>query len=146
MIPPVLSVRLRRNILVLSLGALALLCSSCSKHEKVYPVRGLVRYQGKPLPRALVALHPIDDPNKPLRPLGYAGADGWYALTTFKSKDGAPAGEYAVTVEWRPPPRSEDDGPQPSQLPARYSKPETSGLRVRIDADVQELPPLDLKR
>jgi hypothetical protein len=48
-----------------------------------------------------VVFHPKDnaDPQAP-RPFGTAGADGSFGLTTSRPGDGAPAGEYRVTVIW----------------------------------------------
>lgn len=56
-----------------------------------------------------------------------------------------PAGEYAVTVEWREKSQSgvEKIGGK-NLLPTRYSKPGSSGLRCTVEAGKNEVPPFEL--
>ena len=61
-----------------------------------------------------------------------AEPDGSFVLSTYKGFDGAPVGEYAVTVVWREPWLDAHGRPGVERLPEKYAKPETSGLRVRI--------------
>jgi hypothetical protein len=75
--------------------------------------------------------------------------DGTFVLSTYGTDDGAPAGDYAVTVQWyRDNPRTGREGLAPpiSVLPFRYTKAETSGLRVRIRDGENEIPTLKLTR
>jgi hypothetical protein len=59
------------------------------------------RNENKPTPGALVILHPLNDPDpRAPRPVARVGADGRFSPTTYSADDGAPAGEYAVTVAW----------------------------------------------
>jgi hypothetical protein len=140
---------IRWSLPVLALAAL--FCSSCRESQKpVYPVRGQVLLTGKPIANAFVALHPLAEsgPEVP-RPTGRTDTDGRFLLTTYQRGDGAPAGEYAVTVEWRPLPRHLPEGGHgeiPNQLPSQYSRPETSGLRVRIGEGPTDLEPLRLRK
>ncbi len=77
-------------------------------------------------------------------PTGTVDDAGTVRLSTFAQDDGAPAGEYKVTVEqWttlRP-----DEGPA-NRLPAKYAKPETSGLTATVSDRPTDLPTLELKR
>ena len=86
-------------------------------------------------------------PLYPLRhkPGGTSDAQGEFVLTTYTQDDGAPAGEYAVTVVWRRPWTDAAGKPGPNLLPERYSKPDTSELRVRVKEGVNELT-LELKK
>ena len=59
-------------------------------------------------------------------------ADGTFTLSTYTANDGAPQGEYLVTVVWPDPPRDARGRPGPNRLPERYAQPETSGLRARV--------------
>jgi hypothetical protein len=132
----------RRMILLL------LVCAACSSESKVRlePVRGQVLYKDKPLHKAVVAFHPLGDyPVHLPKPIAYTDAEGRFTMTTFKPGDGVPAGEYAITVEYRERSQSgiEKIGGK-NLLPARYSKPETSGLRCKVEEGDNELPVIKL--
>jgi hypothetical protein len=133
----------------------ALLAGSCARDRRkpAFPVRGQVFYEGKPTPDALVIFHPLNDPDpRAMRPLGRVGADGRFTLTTYRAGDGAPAGDYAVTVTWQKEedrqslPVEERKKDEPNLLPERYGRPETSGLRVRVEEGVNDFPPFRLGR
>ena len=112
------------------------------------PVVGQVLYRGRPVPEALVVFHPARAPdgNWP-KPMATCDAEGRFALTTWSSHDGAPLGEYTVTIECRAPSmRGEEivrDGP--NQLPPRYAAPGSSDLRVTVAAGENKLPPFRLQ-
>src|SRR5262249_24790931 len=78
---------------------LALCCSSCG--VKYNPVQGKVTpYQGKIPVGAVVTFNPQGekDPNAH-NPVGLVKQDGTFTVTTGK-KEGAPAGNYVVTLTW----------------------------------------------
>lgn len=145
--------RLRTWIVLPALLATAVLGVSCGDGRRaVYPVRGQVLYEDKPTPGALVIFHPVNDPDPTApRPVARVNADGSFAPTTYTTDDGAPAGEYVVTVSWvkdvdnQNTPK-EEQKEQPNMLPDRYSKEKTSGLRVEIKKGRNELPPFRLTR
>jgi hypothetical protein len=113
---------------------------------KLVPVKGRASFLDKPMPQAIVTLHPVASDNKPVHtPFGVVGENGEFLLTTVRPEDGAPPGEYLATVTWikRAPGTSADDGIGEELLPARYQRKETSGLKVTIKADAPE--PIDLK-
>jgi hypothetical protein len=110
----------------------------------VYPVTGQVLLGGKPLARASLAFHPADQ-SMPT-PLGSVEADGTFQLTTYEDGDGAPAGDYAITIEWRRLATLDDEKPPPNTLPARYADPKTSGLTAKISAGENVLPAFQLSR
>ena len=70
---------------------------------------------------------------------------GAFALSTYEANDGAPAGSYAVTVEWREPRYDAAGRPGRNQLPGRYADPRTSGLAVEIKRGTNDVA-LDLTR
>jgi hypothetical protein len=91
--------------MIACLGFLLAGCSS-SNRAKTYVAHGKVRFKKDQIPvGALVVFHPKDPKDEKLiggKPFGKVGEDGSFALTTYAPGDGAPAGEYGVTVDWRP--------------------------------------------
>ena len=74
--------------------------------------------------------------------------DGSFVLGTYGKEDGAPPGEYRVSVQWLVQTQKiETEGnPLPRNLlPARYGNFETSGLDVQIQQGENVLPALQLK-
>ena len=117
-----------------------------AKGPELTPVSGKVLLKGKAAEHATVVLHPVNPatPDQP-KPHGTVGPDGTFALTTFATGDGAPPGEYKVTVEqWIASPRP--DEPATNRLPSKYSKVATSGLTATIAAGKTELPAIEITR
>ena len=88
-----------RFVLCVSIACAVL--AGCGRSQKwpalTEPTTAVVRLDGKPVEGALVILGPVGK--------GYAGqgttaADGRATLTTFRSGDGAVAGQYRVLVSW----------------------------------------------
>lgn len=108
----------------------------------VHPARGLVFCDGKPLAQAAIRLHPIADKGDFPKPQALSQQDGSFALGTYKKDDGVPPGEYRVTVHWFEKLANEEERRPRNLLPIRYTRPETSGLTVRIGEGENALPPL----
>ena len=128
------------------------LCSlvGCSEESPipVYPVTGVVRVQGNEADNAQVILHPLNPPaidGLTTRPMASAGPDGAFAITTFTTGDGAPPGEYAVTIEWRARADGPFDSGTPDKLRGKYSDPATTPLRAIVEEKPNALPPFDLQ-
>ncbi len=95
---------------------------------------------------ATVVLHPVNQTaaDQP-KPRGKVNADGSFTLTTHTEGDGAPAGEYRVTVEqWLAGARPDD--PTANRLPAKYSSPTTSGLTATVGPGSTELKAIEITR
>jgi tetratricopeptide (TPR) repeat protein len=112
---------------------------------RVHPARGNALWEGKPMANATLFLHPVGvkSPSFP-RPRAVVAADGTFVLGTYRKDDGAPAGEYKVTVQWFEP--GNDRAGPTNRLPARYAHPETAGLTVRIDKGENQIPTIQLTR
>lgn len=112
------------------------------------PVSGHVTFEGKTISGASISFRPRDKSLASLpMPRAVVGPDGRFLVGTFDANDGAPAGDYDVSIQWFPAPSSNDENILPrNQLPSRYAHPDTSGLTVRIDSGPTELPTLQLKR
>lgn len=104
--------------------------------QPTVPVKGRLLVDGVPAPGAQVAFHGLHPVSKrAFRADGLVEADGTFPLSTFHAFDGAPVGEYKVTVTWRIPPLDANGKPGPSQLPAKYASPMTSGLIATVKED-----------
>lgn len=113
-------------------AALALLACSCGGREPVYPVRGKVLDAGgRPAVGALVVFHPVAA--GAARAVARADADGNFALTTYAEGDGAPAGEYVVTIEWPAARKSPFEPEGPDRLQGRLRDSKTSKIRFRVE-------------
>ena len=103
------------------------------------------------MPGALIVLEPVwtNEPVFP-RPRGVVNDDGSFVLGTYKKEDGAPAGEYRVSVQWLVKKSKKEEvegGALPvNVLPSRYSKSETSGLTAVIQQGDNDIPTLQLNR
>jgi len=125
---------------------LPLACGSSETGAPLYPVRGEVFFKGQPTSGAVIHFHPVDEKDGSPA-FGTVGADGSFELTTFDSNDGAEAGEYIVTINWREE-RKDDDGETVigrDRLGERYSKRAGSTLRAKVSAGENVVPRFDLK-
>ena len=141
---------LTRCGLLVAAALLALGVTSCDQsngREPTFPVTGKVLLpDGRPAAHATVVLHPVGGPDPaPVRPRGKVEADGTFKLTTYDGHDGAPAGEYRVTVELYLAGPRPDEGPS-NRLNPRYAKAESSGLTATVGAGPTELAPIALKK
>jgi hypothetical protein len=130
----------------------ALGCLSCSGGDPLNPVRGQVLYKNEPLKGALVTFHPKGaNAVTAVRPVGLTGEDGTFTLTTGQ-KEGAPAGEYVVTVicsEAVKPPAGKGFSTAPPEtrdrLKGAYADREKSTLKVEIKKGNNQLEPFPLQ-
>ena len=123
--------------------------AGCSKHDKgmpkIQPVAGKVFVDGRPADQAEISFHSLSGAAKNVQPFAVAGPDGVFRPTTLVESDGAPAGEYALTVIW--PTASEEGGEivkGPDRLGGRYNDPRNTPLKVVIREGKNELPPMQL--
>lgn len=139
-------------VAVLPLVIIALALSGCGSSKvpgevPTFPVAGKLAFKGKPAVGAFVVLHPQStDPNAP-RPRATVQSDGTFALSSFREADGAPPGEYVLTAQWNKIVKSSngDAGAGPNVLPAKYAKPSSSPVKVRIAEGSNDLQLIQLK-
>lgn len=151
-------------ITYLGLGiALVVGCGTKTRLE-VAPVSGRVEYQGQGVPRATVIFHPTGkavEGAKRLRPFGYADDGGNFKMKTYVTDDGAPPGEYQVTIIAASAPSANSgpskDGPVvettpatagpkiPPAVSAKYANVETSGITVEIKEQDNQLEAFQLQ-
>ncbi len=139
-----------------ALIAVAATLAGCGSDQlPTYPVRGQLMAGGQPAANAFVVFHPQGDDERlrKLRPTGRVAGDGSFTLTTYIADDGAPRGEYVVTVEWPGidpdmPASSEDSEAAlsgPDRLQGRYQDAAASSLRATIVAGANTLPPIEVQ-
>jgi hypothetical protein len=128
------------------MAAVAALPSGCARNTRkpVFPVRGQVFVDGKPAAGATVFFNPVGPDPDAVAPFGVVDAGGSFSLTTYLTFDGAPAGEYVVTVRCPGPPQRGEDGGGPDRLKGRYTDPKTSTLRATVEKKANEIEPFRL--
>jgi hypothetical protein len=134
---------------LLAVGALVALASGCAgnKGPRLYPVKGSVRINGEPAKDVNIVFTPVAPPADgatPLSPSAVTGEDGSFRLMSFKPGDGAPAGDYQVTVIY-PMHRYNKHLSGIDRLRGKFANPKTSGLTAKVEATSNDLPPFDLK-
>lgn len=115
---------------------MAILCLSlgCQRGFTIVPVKGVVRYHGKPLAFGSVKFQPVNG----LAARGDIQADGSFRLTTFEPDDGAVVGNHQVRITCYASEEGRSGGPSDehtsgkSLIPDRYLSFRTSGLTARV--------------
>src|SRR5262245_14581397 len=99
------SIKQRVFLLALAVGLFPL--GGCGEPGKpaAVPVSGKVLFKKTtPAAGALVVFHPVDPAREKRiggKPFATVGEDGSFTLSTYGTDDGAPEGDYGVTVDWR---------------------------------------------
>lgn len=139
-----------------------LICSSCLlliaincgcekriKRLPVYQVSGKIMVNGEPAEHAQISLQPIKTPAKGERviiPNAVALADGTFNVGTYTSSDGAPAGEYSITVTW--PTVTVEGGEEifgPDRLKGLYRLPDNPLPKFTVQERDNEIPTIDIR-
>lgn len=146
-----------RSAIVLAFFAATTGCGGPARLE-LHRAKGTVMQAGRPATGATVTLHPgpsiTDERTKTLRPNGIVDEAGSYILSTYVPDDGAPAGDWIVTVVW-PDPKAdakirkqleEEGNSVPDVFQGRFAKPESSPWKVTIVEGENSLPAIDLSK
>ncbi len=96
---------------------------------------------------AQVGFFPVKDAGpEVVRPIGQVDEKGQFTLTSYAKGDGAPEGEYRVTVAWYlASGRPNDDSPPLNYLPAAYARPDSTPLHAVVSKGGVQLQPFELK-
>jgi hypothetical protein len=138
------------------LGAMLLVAAGCgtaqdSNRLPVYPATGKISVKGSAPEGAYIALYSktkIKAPNgQEVVPTAQVKPDGTFELSSYAAGDGAPPGEYIVTVQWHKTikPVGGDPTLGPNLVPTQYSKPQTSPVVVTIAEQPNELKTIVIK-
>jgi len=132
-----------------TLGMIGLtLITGCGTNSNIVPVSGEVIYGGKPVQEAKVMFL---SPESPRTASSLTDSQGRFDLTTFSKGDGAAIGEHKVAIssftdeavaklsnaQQAALGRGEKIAGLPTNLPARYSSFDKSGLVASVKADGQ---------
>lgn len=118
---------------------------------EVVPVSGKVLVKGQPAEGARVVFYPISEELKgkgmPV-PAGTTDDTGEFQLQSFRPDDGAPVGDFRVTVVWlepTPPNADPEMFRAKDRLQGRYSNPDTTKLTATVPDGGVQLPPFELQ-
>jgi hypothetical protein len=140
---------LRTRGCLLAAGALVVLLSGCGgkRGPRLYHVNGSVHINGEPardMNVMFTPLSPPEDGSTPLSPSGVTEEDGSFRLMSFEPDDGAPAGDYQVTISF-PMSRFNKNLNGIDRLKGKFANPKTSGLTATVEPKSNDLKPFDLK-
>ena len=150
------TIRPVRRVLQVAVAIAAVALTSCRggrNFPPVYPVKGKILVNGQPANDCQIHLHrtSAEKLSMPVTPQGVTDKNGEFLLTSFHTEDGAPEGEYVVTIEWRE--RSgvaKQDFEGLDRLGGAYANVEITkglpGFVIKVERQPLELPPFDLKQ
>ena len=134
-----------KALAALSIG-LAVSLTGCNDEEvrlPTYKVSGKVVRNGTGVANATVVFHANRTELGLVKPRAITTSDGSFEMTTYEASDGAPFGEYEVSVEqWLT--DKPDEGPR-NRLPTALGNPAKSGLKAIVAATENVLKPFELK-
>ena len=110
------------------------------KKVPTHPVEGRLLLDGMPFAGAMVTLHRYNENTKRFASVcnGKSDEKGRFQMTTYFRLDGAPTGDFIVTVT-KAIGVDEEGEPVKNQLPDRYATPERTPLKVLIGAGTNDL-------
>ncbi len=137
-----------------TISVLLIVVSGCGKNDgrvKVYPTSGKVLVRGTPAEGARVVFYPVSEElKKPGMPIPYGSTDssGNFKLRSYDADDGAPEGDYNISIVWLDvPPDKAEENPLSAKdrLAGKYSNPQTSKLTTKVEKGGGEIPAFDLQ-
>jgi hypothetical protein len=139
--------RHRAIFLWAAIGLLAAGCGRCEKNRvAVHPVQGAIQFRGQPMEGAFVSLHPKSATDGVPTPRATVAKDGTFTVTTYDGNDGAPEGDYVVTVQWYRPVRVGNDVVGgPNVLPTKYASAQTSDVIISVASGDNQVRPIQLR-
>lgn len=122
----------------LSLSCAALLagCGEPANNWKErVPVTGVVQMNGKPAEGVKLTFHPKGgmDQAEPTKSSAMSDAEGKFSASTYEVGDGAPIGEYDITLTW-PVLNTISMSFDGDKLKGRYATPKKSKLTVNVES------------
>ena len=140
----------RHGVGLISAAITAIALAGCGEAKPqratVFPAKGTITLKGQPAHGAIISLHPKTPlPNGAPAPRANVDKDGSFAISTYDSGDGAPEGEYVLTVVWNKLIKNgEDVRIGPNVIPPKYGSPNSSDLAVKIAPGENAIPAIQL--
>lgn len=135
-------------------GALAS-CSKMSDQDRLkllvpsaqstVPVQGQVLVDGNPVKDIWVTLHPVGKTGESLLPKAQTDDEGNFKITSYINGDGAPPGEYKITVEWLTFRQFGSQWVGPNKLDGPNGNEKTTEYSVTVEDEPITLPPFEEK-
>lgn len=115
-------------------------CGEAKKPGRVpvFPTAGSVAVKGKPEADVMLLFHPLGDGLKDVRCYARSAADGSFKVSTYETGDGAPEGEFAVTMTW-PTVSVEDGGFGEDRWKGKFNNPQSTPFKATIKGPQTEL-------
>ncbi len=139
---------IRGPLQLLVLSGVLILCEGCNNKNSwqadVYPTTGTVTINGQVPEHAIVMLHYQGENHFDKRLSicwGMVDSQGQFDITTYELKDGAPVGEYALTLMWPSDRQKKSD----DRLRGLYSNPESPVTMVTVTKGKNVLAPIKLE-
>lgn len=109
-------------------------CQPSSNENAVYPVRGKILVDGKPVEGLQIKLHSKKavPQSLPTHTTGTTDAQGTLRLSTHSEGDGAPEGDYAFTIRWQEFSLAERTYAGPDKLKNKYAEPSDSSVQLSV--------------
>jgi hypothetical protein len=121
-------------------------CGPSDVRVPVVPVSGKISFQGQSPAGAQIVLHPVSKvEGQSVAPSASVKDDGSFQISAYDQADGAPPGDYVATVQWFKVVADEGgSGRGPNVLPAKYASPETSPVKITVNSEATEVPPIEI--
>ncbi|HEX5102954.1 MAG TPA: hypothetical protein VFV87_04040 [Pirellulaceae bacterium] len=130
-------------------------CGSGGPPRKTcFPVRGQLFVADQPADGAMIYFQPQDGSPPEEWTSGYprarVAADGSFEVSTYADRDGAPAGDYVLLVQWIPGAANDegepsDDESSGDRLGGRFMDPASSPLRAIVGPEPTTLERIDVR-
>ncbi len=112
---------------------------------KTTPVKGKVLVDGKPVTNIWVTLHPENETKESLLPKAQSDASGNFAVGTYIGADGAPPGNYKITVEWLTYNQFGGRWSGPSKIDDKFASASTTPFEVTVADKSVDVPVLEVQ-
>lgn len=139
-----------RRVLAIALCLSVLALTSCKKKDgklPVFPVKGQILIDGNPAKDVLISFWPakIEEGLHAYSPSAQTDENGYFTLSTYNPGDGAPAGEYAVTIEWPVGFSIVSNQWHGDHLQGKYKDQNNSQIKIKIEPKPNELAPIRIE-